>query len=134
MDGLFTNRPTHPFKVVENDAMSVQSMTSLGRVGRILAGNIDPTSISLDREIGVSATNNTFVIPSVPTAANAPRSPAKTSPSSSPPSPSAVVPYSPSPSTATYSVLNDSERGQSYSQQVMGGNLTSNRRIDHYAG
>ncbi|XP_075148282.1 uncharacterized protein LOC142222167 isoform X2 [Haematobia irritans] len=49
-DGVFANRPTHPFKVVENDAMSVQSMTSLGRVGRILAGSIDPSSMSIDRE------------------------------------------------------------------------------------
>lgn len=30
--------------------MSVQSMTSLGRVGRILAGSIDPTAMSVDRE------------------------------------------------------------------------------------
>lgn len=36
--------------MVENDAMSVQSMTSLGRVGRILAGSIDPSTISMDRE------------------------------------------------------------------------------------
>ncbi|XP_005175612.1 WD repeat-containing protein 44 isoform X2 [Musca domestica] len=49
-DGVFANRPTHPFKVVEKDAMSVQSMTSLGRVGRILAGSIDPSSMSIDRE------------------------------------------------------------------------------------
>ncbi|XP_034488140.1 WD repeat-containing protein 44 isoform X2 [Drosophila innubila] len=50
MDGVFTNRPTHPFKVIESDTMSIQSMTSLGRVGRILAGSIDPSSISIDRE------------------------------------------------------------------------------------
>jgi len=43
MDGVFTNRPTHPFKVIESDTMSIQSMTSLGRVGRILAGSIDPS-------------------------------------------------------------------------------------------
>ncbi|XP_017041844.1 WD repeat-containing protein 44 isoform X2 [Drosophila ficusphila] len=49
-DGIFTNRPTHPFKVIETDAMSIQSMTSLGRVGRILAGSIDPSAISIDRE------------------------------------------------------------------------------------
>lgn len=30
--------------------MSVQSMTSLGRVGRILAGSIDPSAMSIDRE------------------------------------------------------------------------------------
>ncbi|XP_030370197.1 WD repeat-containing protein 44 isoform X2 [Scaptodrosophila lebanonensis] len=49
-DGVFTNRPTHPFKVIETDTMSIQSMTSLGRVGRILAGSIDPSAISIDRE------------------------------------------------------------------------------------
>ncbi|KAH8383300.1 hypothetical protein KR009_007942 [Drosophila setifemur] len=49
-DGIFTNRSTHPFKVIETDAMSIQSMTSLGRVGRILAGSIDPSAISIDRE------------------------------------------------------------------------------------
>ncbi|XP_004536890.1 uncharacterized protein LOC101454024 isoform X2 [Ceratitis capitata] len=49
-DGVFTNRTTHPFKVIENDTMSIQSMTSLGRVGRILAGNIDPSALSIDRE------------------------------------------------------------------------------------
>nr|XP_017092212.2 WD repeat-containing protein 44 isoform X2 [Drosophila bipectinata] len=49
-DGIFTNRSTHPFKVIETDAMSIQSMTSLGRVGRILAGSIDPSAISVDRE------------------------------------------------------------------------------------
>ncbi|XP_067619100.1 uncharacterized protein [Eurosta solidaginis] len=49
-DGVFTNRTTHPFKVIENDTMSIQSMTSLGRVGRILAGNVDPSALSVDRE------------------------------------------------------------------------------------
>ncbi|XP_036324217.1 uncharacterized protein LOC118737660 isoform X3 [Rhagoletis pomonella] len=49
-DGVFANRTTHPFKVIENDTMSIQSMTSLGRVGRILAGNIDPSALSIDRE------------------------------------------------------------------------------------
>lgn len=43
MDGVYSNRPTHPFKVIESDTMSIQSMTSLGRVGRILAGSIDPS-------------------------------------------------------------------------------------------
>ncbi|XP_070142965.1 WD repeat-containing protein 44 isoform X2 [Drosophila kikkawai] len=49
-DGIFTSRSTHPFKVIETDTMSIQSMTSLGRVGRILAGSIDPSAISIDRE------------------------------------------------------------------------------------
>ncbi|EDW16299.2 uncharacterized protein Dmoj_GI22303 [Drosophila mojavensis] len=56
MDGVFTNRSTHPFKVIESDTMSIQSMTSLGRVGRILAGSIDPSAISVDRESLASQT------------------------------------------------------------------------------
>lgn len=38
--------------------MSVQSITSLGRVGRILAGSIDPSSISIDREYFANTTSN----------------------------------------------------------------------------
>lgn len=38
--------------------MSVQSITSLGRVGRILAGSIEPSAISIDREYFASATNS----------------------------------------------------------------------------
>ncbi|KAM7362068.1 uncharacterized protein ACRADG_012908 isoform 2-T2 [Cochliomyia hominivorax] len=56
-DGVFA-RPTHPFKVVENDTMSVQSITSLGRVGRILAGSIDPSAMSIDREYFANTSNN----------------------------------------------------------------------------
>lgn len=36
--------------MIDNDAISIQSMTSLGRVGRILAGSIDPSTMSVDRE------------------------------------------------------------------------------------
>ncbi|XP_037940955.1 uncharacterized protein LOC119673914 isoform X2 [Teleopsis dalmanni] len=57
-DGVFTNRPTHPFKVIENDTVSIQSMTSLGRVGRILAGTIDPSAISVDRETITSSNSS----------------------------------------------------------------------------
>ncbi|CAK9795885.1 WD repeat-containing protein 44 [Anthophora plagiata] len=32
------SKTTHPFRIIEHDTLSLQSMTSLGRVGRILAG------------------------------------------------------------------------------------------------
>lgn len=34
-----SSKMLHPFKVIEHDTVSLQSMTSLGRVGRILSGN-----------------------------------------------------------------------------------------------
>lgn len=36
-----TNRATHPFRIIEHDALSLQSISSLGRVGRILGGVAD---------------------------------------------------------------------------------------------
>lgn len=33
-----TNRNSHPFRIIEHDALSLQSLSSLGRVGRILGG------------------------------------------------------------------------------------------------
>lgn len=112
MDGLFTNRPSHPFKVVENDAMSVQSMTSLGRVGRILAGNLDPTSISLDREVGFSIANNASIMPTTPITAPLPIT------SSSPPSSSPLPSPSSTKHSTAYNVLSDTERGQHYANQI----------------
>jgi len=38
------SKTTHPFRIIEHDTLSLQSMTSLGRVGRILAGIVDNTS------------------------------------------------------------------------------------------
>ncbi|KAM0730426.1 WD repeat-containing protein 44 [Formica fusca] len=38
------SKTTHPFRIIEHDTLSLQSMTSLGRVGRILAGVTDNTS------------------------------------------------------------------------------------------
>lgn len=49
VEGVFPaggQRPSHPFRIIEQDAMSIQSMTSLGRVGRILAGSLDAASLS----------------------------------------------------------------------------------------
>ncbi|CAG5076075.1 Similar to WDR44: WD repeat-containing protein 44 (Bos taurus) [Cotesia congregata] len=37
-------KTTHPFRIIEHDTVSLQSMTSLGRVGRILAGAGDSLS------------------------------------------------------------------------------------------
>lgn len=46
VEGIFPQPKSHPFRIIETDAMSVQSMVSLGKVGRILAGSIDPSEIS----------------------------------------------------------------------------------------
>lgn len=49
MDGVYyassqSTRTTHPFRIIEHDTASIQSMTSLGRVGRILSGSVDPSA------------------------------------------------------------------------------------------
>lgn len=36
--GPDAGKSSHPFRIIEHDALSLQSMTSLGRVGRILSG------------------------------------------------------------------------------------------------
>ncbi|XP_012145405.1 WD repeat-containing protein 44 isoform X2 [Megachile rotundata] len=41
------SKTTHPFRIIEHDTLSLQSMTSLGRVGRILAGVGDSASAIL---------------------------------------------------------------------------------------
>ncbi|OAD59970.1 WD repeat-containing protein 44 [Eufriesea mexicana] len=41
------SKTTHPFRIIEHDTLSLQSMTSLGRVGRILAGVGDNVSATL---------------------------------------------------------------------------------------
>ncbi|XP_023288748.1 WD repeat-containing protein 44 isoform X2 [Orussus abietinus] len=38
------SKTCHPFRIIEHDTLSLQSMTSLGRVGRILAGISDSAS------------------------------------------------------------------------------------------
>lgn len=40
VEGVFVppNRNSHPFRIIEHDALSLQSLSSLGRVGRILGG------------------------------------------------------------------------------------------------
>lgn len=41
------SKTSHPFRIIEHDTFSLQSMTSLGRVGRILAGTSDNASAVL---------------------------------------------------------------------------------------
>lgn len=38
VEGVYaaSNKTSHPFRIIEHDALSLQSMNSLGRVGRIL--------------------------------------------------------------------------------------------------
>lgn len=45
VEGVFAvpSKTSHPFRIIEHDTVSLQSMTSLGRVGRILGGSIDNT-------------------------------------------------------------------------------------------
>ncbi|KAJ6639179.1 WD repeat-containing protein 44 [Pseudolycoriella hygida] len=69
VEGVFTQpRPTHPFRIIENDAISIHSMSSLGRVGRILAGSVDASNISIEKESSqstVSSNAPTSMNPSV---------------------------------------------------------------------
>ncbi|XP_014205246.1 WD repeat-containing protein 44 isoform X2 [Copidosoma floridanum] len=46
IEGVFPtpSKTSHPFRIIEHDTLSLQSMTSLGRVGRILAGSQDSTT------------------------------------------------------------------------------------------
>lgn len=51
VEGVYaaSNRTSHPFRIIEHDALSLQSMNSLGRVGRILgaARDVQSTGASL---------------------------------------------------------------------------------------
>lgn len=59
VEGVFPQqRSTHPFRIIENDAMSIQSMTSLGRVGRILAGTVDASSLDKDTQSSNATISN----------------------------------------------------------------------------
>lgn len=69
-DGVYyassqSTRTTHPFRVIEHDTASIQSMTSLGRVGRILSGSVDP-SASFGRDtslLKISESNSSITSP-----------------------------------------------------------------------
>lgn len=48
VEGVYaaTSRATHPFRVIEVDTLSLQSINSLGRVGRILSGSDNGCNIN----------------------------------------------------------------------------------------
>lgn len=71
VEGVFPpQRSTHPFRIIEHDAISIHSMTSLGRVGRILAGTVDVSNPSIDKEsIQASVTGSVTSNSSVNTSA-----------------------------------------------------------------
>lgn len=56
VEGVFagTSRTTHPFRIIEQDTISLQSLNSLGRVGRILGGVSETGALS---ETGKKATS-----------------------------------------------------------------------------
>lgn len=49
-DGVFPAPDTrsiqsHPFRIIEHDALSLHSLTSLGRIGRLLSNSQEPGNI-----------------------------------------------------------------------------------------
>ncbi|KAJ8918039.1 hypothetical protein NQ315_011495 [Exocentrus adspersus] len=48
VEGVFaaSSRASHPFRIIEQDTISLQSLNSLGRVGRILGGVVDSGNLS----------------------------------------------------------------------------------------
>lgn len=71
---------SHPFRVIDNDGLSIHSMQSLGKVGRILSGSLDPTAISVRSE-SQNAQRDTPVSEEAPQASSSSRveSPSKIS-------------------------------------------------------
>jgi len=49
---------SHPFRIIEHDALSLQSLTSLGRVGRLLAGL--PDSAAARADIAAASSTSTL--------------------------------------------------------------------------
>lgn len=45
-----TVQSSHPYRVIEKDGLSIHSMQSLGRVGRILSGSLDPGPLSISKD------------------------------------------------------------------------------------
>lgn len=45
-----TVQSSHPFRVIDNDGLSIHSMQSLGRVGRILSGSLEPAAMNPNRD------------------------------------------------------------------------------------
>ncbi|KAK9720053.1 WD domain, G-beta repeat [Popillia japonica] len=57
VDGVYTNRTSHPFRVIEHDTVSLQSYNSLVRAGRI-ANLPEGSSITESRHASMSALSN----------------------------------------------------------------------------
>lgn len=101
-------KASHPFRIIEHDALSLQSLTSLGRVGRILGGVQDTTSSSsgrMDQQLTSTSSSSTFggdlkeeEEEESSTPVTAQTSPATTSPtaSSTPTTSASTAPSSPS--------------------------------------
>ncbi|XP_046396357.1 WD repeat-containing protein 44 isoform X2 [Ischnura elegans] len=70
-EGIYpSSRTTHPFRIIEHDAISLQSVTSLGRVGRILAGSEGgaaavAAAAAASAAASVAASSAVSVVPSV---------------------------------------------------------------------
>lgn len=50
LDGVFTDLETkssHPFRIIEHDALSLHSLTSLGRSARILSANQETSMLRI---------------------------------------------------------------------------------------
>lgn len=54
-----TVQSSHPYRVIEKDGLSIHSMQSLGRVGRILSGSLDPGPLSVSKEMQLESPTNT---------------------------------------------------------------------------
>ncbi|XP_057378904.2 WD repeat-containing protein 44-like [Daphnia carinata] len=65
VEGLYAvSKPSHPFKFIDHETMSMQSTVSLGRVGRVLGGEIKLVSRSGSRENMSRATTPEVKTPS----------------------------------------------------------------------
>ncbi|GJQ74779.1 hypothetical protein Trydic_g21623 [Trypoxylus dichotomus] len=58
VDGVYANRTSHPFRVIEHDTVSLQSYNSLVRAGRIASLPEGSSSVSEGRHASISALSN----------------------------------------------------------------------------
>lgn len=75
---------SHPFRVIDNDGLSIHSMQSLGRVGRILSGSLDPAVMNVKADTQVATSRDTPISQESPSSTTSPRvdSPSKAASSS----------------------------------------------------
>lgn len=67
MEDVFAGRSNnrlHPFRIIEHDTLSIQSITSLGRVGRILSGTSDSNAGETMKDDTQSISKSADIIPS----------------------------------------------------------------------